>query len=164
MPPVTHVSLTHDMQLRDEGVKKNSEKSWQRIKEDAIYTKLHVYTICIDLLWLQNQNCSTVLISTEHYLSWKTAYFHPQFQVKLAHVVNIDNGPPLTHVQTCAKHVLQKCATLNQCKQSDLEILASILSGQDFVTFCDESDNKIANFILCGEHNELNHLDLHIWI
>ena len=61
-------------------------------------------------------------------------------------------------------HILLHCEQLTTEINSAFELLAKFMTVEQYVTLCDQSDERLLNCILGGKNNDMNNLDFHDWI
>ena len=98
------------------------------------------------------------------HILWKIAYDHPNF--KIGSMKQFGRQCNLCNKQTLdfTTHILLHCEQLTTERNSAFELLANFMTIEQYVRFCDQSDESLLNCILGGENNDMNYLDFHDWI
>ena len=106
------------------------------------------------------------------HILWKIAYVHPNFKIMLSSIIKIGSMKQfrrqcnLCNKQTLdfTTHILLHCEQLTTERNSAFELLVNFMTIEQYVRFCDQSDERLLNCILGGENNDMNDLDFHDWI
>ena len=106
------------------------------------------------------------------HILWKIAYVHFNFKVMISSIIKIGSMKIFSRkCLLCDKdtldyslHILLHCEKLLIERNNAFESLANFMSIENYVRFCDQTDDQLVNCILGGDTNAMSNFDFYQWV